>query len=129
MEAGMDEHVTAAPVYDRAAALEHVGDDLTVLRAIVEMFLEQGPERLGAIADAVGAGSTSELESAAHALKGSAATLGLERVRVLALALEDLGLAGSQKGAADRLAELRRAMDEGLNALREELGNAVGDTP
>lgn len=110
-----------APVFDRAAALDHVGDDPEVLRAVVQMFLEQASERLEAVAAAVRSGSAVELERKAHALRGSAATLGLERVRAVALGLEDLGESGSVAGASARLSDLNGAMDEGLLALRGEL--------
>jgi two-component system sensor histidine kinase/response regulator len=147
MEAGMDDHISkpvdpagpaaptrhakpvtsvgdalpSPPVFDRDAALAHVGEDTEVLSAIVEMFLEQGPGRFTEIAAAVQAGDAAGLESSAHALKGSAAILGLERVRALSLALERLGESGSVVGAEARLAELNRALEDGVAALRGEL--------
>jgi HPt (histidine-containing phosphotransfer) domain-containing protein len=115
------EDLTTLPVFDREAAMVHVGEDPEVLRAIVEMFLEQGPERLGQIAAAVQAGDAGGLESSAHALKGSAAILGLERVRALSLALEDLGESGSVAGAEERMDALSGALEEGMTALRGEM--------
>lgn len=114
-----------AAVFDRAAAMDHVGDDTEVLRAIVEMFLQQGPGRLAAIVEAAQEGDAVALESSAHALKGSAATLGLERVRALSLGLEQLGESGSTAGAQARLEELKVAVEEGLEALRHALEDPV----
>ncbi len=115
MEAGMN------PVFDRAVAMEHVSDDVALLRSIVEMFVKQGPEQLAAIVAAVRAGNAAGLEFSAHTLQGSAAILGLGRIRAMALGLEELGEGGSVAGAEARLVELAGAMEEGLLALRREL--------
>ncbi|MCG6989967.1 MAG: Hpt domain-containing protein [Gemmatimonadetes bacterium] len=109
------------PVFVRDAAMTHVGDDPEVLRSIAEMFLEEGPKRLAKIGAAVQAGDAGGLESSAHSLKGSAAILGLERVRALSLALEELGESGSVAGAEARMEALSGALEDGMAALRREL--------
>lgn len=113
--------LSTLPVFDRDAAMTHVGEEVEVLRAVVEMFLEEGPKRLAQIGAAVQVGDARELEGSAHTLKGSAAILGLERVRALSLALEELGESGSAAGAEARMKALSGALEEGIAALRREL--------
>jgi two-component system sensor histidine kinase/response regulator len=120
-ETSPGDDLPALPIFDRDAAMAHVGDDAEVLRAVVEMFLEEGPKRLAQIGAAVQAGDPRGLESSAHSLKGSAAILGLERVRALSLALEDLGESGSVAGAEARMKALGGALEDGMAALRREL--------
>jgi HPt (histidine-containing phosphotransfer) domain-containing protein len=112
---------SAGPVFDREGAMAHVGDDAEVLRAVLEMFIDSAPARLVALDAAVTAGDARALEDAAHGLKGTAATLSLERVRALALGLEESGEAGTVAGARDRLPALEAAVEEAIQALRHEL--------
>lgn len=105
--------------FDRKLALYHAGDEPEVLRAVVVMFLDQVDERIELLETAVRERDAVELERMAHALKGTAATLALARVRDAAHTLEELGTAGRTSEAPDRCAELREALDEVLPALRE----------
>lgn len=111
-------------VFDRKLALYHAGDEPEVLRAIVEMFLDQVSERIGALEAAIRDEDAPALERAAHALKGTAATLALAKVQEAAYALEQLGSVGHPSEAPPRVAELRKAVDEAAPALRGVL--AVG---
>lgn len=106
---------------DRSAALHNVGGDPEILRTLFQMFLEQGPARLGQIEAALATGDVGTLEREAHSLKGAAAILGMERLRGLASSVERAGAAGDLARAAPNMTELRAALDDVLRALREEL--------
>jgi HPt (histidine-containing phosphotransfer) domain-containing protein len=108
-------------LFDRELALHHAGDEAELLRAVVQMFLDQASERLDALEAALREGDTHELERAAHSLKGTAATLALGRVRALSDELERMGAAGEMAGAPERLVELGEAIEEVLPALGEVL--------
>lgn len=108
-------------LFDRKLALHHAGDEPEVLRAVVQMFLDQAAERLDALEAALREGDAQELERAAHSLKGTAATLALGRVRALSGELEQMGAAGEMAAVPERLVELGEAMEEVLPALREVL--------
>jgi HPt (histidine-containing phosphotransfer) domain-containing protein len=111
----------AIPIFRRAAALVHSGDDVEVMHAIAGMFIEGARDRVRAIEEAVRADDPGTLERTAHGLKGTAATLSLERVRASLETLEALGQAGTVSGAADHLPGLARAVEESVDALRTEL--------
>ncbi len=105
-------------VFDRSAALHHVGDDEEILAQLIQMFQERAPERLAHVEAAVRDRDSSALESEAHALKGTAATLGMVGLRDAAYAVERLGAGGSLDGAAEAVDELRSALDVVLAHLR-----------
>ncbi len=108
-------------VYDRSVALHHTGDDTEILETILRMFVDQGPERMGLVEAALALRDARSLEREAHALKGAAATLGLEDLRQAAYAVERLGADGRLDEAVAGVAAMRLAMDAALAALGEEL--------
>ncbi len=143
LEAGMDDYVskpidakdlfdtiarvlsggTAAaappPVFDRVVALHHVGGDPAILQSLVAMFVDQGPTRLTLLESALRNGDARALEKEAHALKGTAATLGMSRLRDAAYAVERAGAAASMEQGAANLVDLRAAVEEVLQAVRK----------
>jgi HPt (histidine-containing phosphotransfer) domain-containing protein len=102
---------------DESVALSRVGGDVELLREVVGLFLDDYPQSLEMIRDAVVRGDRAGLERHAHSLKGSVATFGAEQVFEAALALEKQGRSGDLSGAADGLHRLEHA----LTMLRPEL--------
>jgi HPt (histidine-containing phosphotransfer) domain-containing protein len=80
---------------------------LTMTREVVGLFLADVPQRLDAIAAAIGADDTQALSQAAHALKGSAGNVGAVAIQRAASELEALAAAGTAADAPQRLARLR----------------------
>lgn len=107
----------APGVYDPEVALGNVGGDHEVLAAVLEILREQGPSRLDAMERAVEAGEAAALESAAHALKGSASMLGMPTLSRLSLEVETLGADGRMDEAAALLPRLRAALERVLEAI------------
>lgn len=105
-------------VFDRSLALSHVGDDEEILAQVLQMFLEQAPERLAQVEAALRDGDAKTLEREAHSLKGTAATLGMSALRDSAYTVERLGAAGSLDDAGAAVADLRSALDTIVVHLR-----------
>ncbi len=61
---------------DEAVALSRVGGDVELLREVVGLFLDDYPQSLDLIRDAVARGDQAGLERHAHSLKGSVSTFG-----------------------------------------------------
>jgi HPt (histidine-containing phosphotransfer) domain-containing protein len=98
---------------------EHPG----LLGELAAIFLEDGPMRLAAICASVGRRDAGALETAAHALRGSAANFGATQAVDAAHKLERMGHAGNLTGADQALAHLQLVMGK----LNLELGAlAVG---
>ena len=108
---------------DRHVALLRVGGDEELLKEIAAIFLDDYPKVLGEIRAAISNGNARQLESSAHALKGSVGNFGARAAVDSALRLEQMGrerrLDGDGLGvAASQELDL---LDQVLAALREEL--------
>ena len=105
------------PVFDTDHFADVCGDDFEFQREIIGDFLSQFGSRLDAIALAVGLRDPVAVRQAAHALKGSAASLG---ARALAEAADRIELLGRAQALEDSPAALQRVLDEAAR-LREAL--------
>ena len=102
---------------DEAVALSRVGGDFELLREVVGLFLEDYPQALDKIREAVSAGDKTNLERQAHSLKGSVSTFGAKDAFEAALTLERQGRSGDLTSVAENLSKLEQA----LVALKPEL--------
>ena len=81
----------AAPVFDRAHLMAQAMQDEVLAAEVLGLFLTQLPQ----LVEALGTAATPEgWRSAAHALKGAAASIGAPRLQALAGELETAGPAG-----------------------------------
>jgi HPt (histidine-containing phosphotransfer) domain-containing protein len=76
------------PTVDVGRALERVGGERTLLGELVEIFLQDLPDRLRRMRAGAGHGNLLDIQRVAHDLKGSCATLGAQRASALAGTLE-----------------------------------------
>ena len=83
--------------------------------AVVDVFFRVGPDQRAAV---LAADEATALREAAHTLKGSAAALGLPRLRQLCKQLEDLGRANQLAAVEPLKLQLSAAFDEACAALR-----------
>ncbi len=108
---------------DESVALSRVGGDVELLREVIGLFLDDYPQSLEMIRDAVARGDQSGLERHAHSLKGSVSTFGAQEAFDAALALEKQGRTGDLAAAADGLRRLEHALmtlRPGLEALQSK---------
>jgi HPt (histidine-containing phosphotransfer) domain-containing protein len=81
-----------------------------VVARIAGRFLDETAERVTSLHTAVTHADASELERAAHALKGIAGTVGANEIRDVAQQLERVGREGRTDGADDLVAALDTAV-------------------
>ncbi|MFN7926608.1 MAG: response regulator [Blastocatellia bacterium] len=81
----------AWPIFDRAAALARVNNSPELLRGVAEMFFSTSQHLLAALRRAASKNDASNLDFAAHRLKGAACNLAACRVVELAERLELMG--------------------------------------
>jgi HPt (histidine-containing phosphotransfer) domain-containing protein len=79
--------------------------ELGLIQEMCQLFKEDMPPRIMAMATAIEAGQREEMGDVAHAVKGAASTMGALRVRNVALALETLGRTGKGIEPAEVLLE------------------------
>ena len=124
VETALPGHLT----FDEGGLLRRVDGDPQLMTEVIQVFLEDLPERLAAIQTAVDDGNPSALRAAAHALKGAAGNLSADELFEATTALESIG-AESRMDAADA-ASRRVAVEAGnlINVLRDRSLSAE-DTP
>jgi len=103
------------PVVDWEMALERSLGDEELLKETLALFRESAQEQMSGILEAVKTSDAALLRDKAHSLKGSAATVGAERVAAAARELERMGrdgeLAAAAGAAGSLVAELATAGD------------------
>ena len=97
-------------VLDLQLALSRVGGDKQLLREIAVLFIEECPQSLAEIQEAVAAGDAARLENTAHALKGSVANFGARDAVATAFCLEQMGRAHEMGEAEGMLRKLENAL-------------------
>ncbi len=98
-------------IFDRAAAMDRVGEDLELLIELAGMFLEDCPDILKQIETAVTAGDSQALKSSAHMLKGAVGNFSAKQAFDAAYTLEQIGINGDMNGAPQALDTLRSEID------------------
>jgi signal transduction histidine kinase/CheY-like chemotaxis protein len=111
-------------VLDRAALLARVGHDPGLLRELVELFLVECPNLLGAVRDAVTRADAPGLRVAAHSLKGAVSNFSTWPAFEAALRLETMGRMGDLAQAAEGLGALEAALGRLRPALAQFAASA-----
>jgi two-component system, sensor histidine kinase and response regulator len=109
-------------VIDEAAALERIGGDQQLLEEIAGLFLQEYPELLDSMRQALAAGDATRLERAAHSLKGSASNFGAYACVEAALELERR----ARSLDLDRAPETLATLELRLAALHDALVRLAG---
>ncbi len=109
------------PLVD-GARLEELGvlapESRGTLRELVNLFAVETPEQIARLGEGLDARSADAVQRAAHALKGSAISLGAARVGALAAELDRRAKAGSVAGAEEILAAIDLAFGATIAELR-----------
>lgn len=108
--------------FDRAALLERLGGDETILTEIVRVFLEDAPGQFQAMQEAAASGDAVVLRRLAHTMKGAAGTVGAARLQQAALVLEQAVVAGDMALAPNLIASL----GEHLSGAEREMSSWLG---
>ncbi len=98
--------------WDRSFALEQTDGDEELLEELIELFISTSLKNLEELKVAVQGEDPSAVILAAHSLKGSSASLGIEAVRVLAMEMEKDARGGSIASAKDNLGEMESLLGQ-----------------
>ena len=97
--------------------MARLDDDRELLRELVEIYVEEEPELLGQIREALAVGDTDAVRRSAHSLKGAVSNFAAAPARVLAEALEFAGRDGDLDRARGALAALEPELARVRDAL------------
>jgi len=96
---------------DLADGLARVGDDAEFFKELVEMFLEDAPDRLDSMHRSIQAANVEDVAREAHGIKGAAANLSAIQIRDIAREMESAGQDGNVESLTALFEELRREFD------------------
>lgn len=92
--------------FDPAEAMLQVGDDVTLLRELMHLFVQEAAQREADVRMALERRDAKLLARAAHSIKGACAVFGATATWSAADRLETLGREGDLEGAPEALAQL-----------------------
>ncbi len=121
IDATLQQCAPAQSAVDWSVALETVGGDRSLLREIVDAFLQEAPQLLAQLQSAGEAGDGATLRQAAHTLKASLRYLGASQLADQAFVLETHGREGHVEEALPVLSEFHESLRRILVQLPAEI--------
>jgi HPt (histidine-containing phosphotransfer) domain-containing protein len=106
-------------VIDRADVLARFEGDAELLQEVADLFLEDCPERMTHVREALARRDCTALQRAAHSLKGSASNFGAASTVQAALRIELLARAGDLAQAEEAYATLEQEATRLTRALAQ----------
>jgi HPt (histidine-containing phosphotransfer) domain-containing protein len=82
-------------------------EDGSFLRDLIQIYLDDSPQRIVEIEQSLAKGDASRLTRAAHSLKGSSANFGATQLRAISERIENLGRQGALNKVPAQLPELK----------------------
>jgi PAS domain S-box-containing protein len=114
-------------VFDPDTTLARLEGDVSLLAALIDVFLKEAPGQLAALQSAVGGDDAPKTAQAAHRLNGLARQFDAFACVEAALKLEKVALAGNLSNAGAEYTEVERQLDRLRSALlnhRAKLGDS-----
>jgi PAS domain S-box-containing protein len=94
------------PIWDAAAMSDRLGDDRELIEKVLECFLDCIPQQIVKLKRNLESCNCPEVELLAHAIKGASATVGGERLRLVAFDMEKAAGAGDLEAATNFMPRL-----------------------
>jgi two-component system, sensor histidine kinase and response regulator len=104
-------------IWDKAGMLERLMGDEGLVKTVLEGFLADIPRRIQALSVFLESGDGPGAERQAHTIKGAAANVGGEALRVKAFEMEKTVSSGDLNAAGGRLTDLEMSFQELRNAI------------
>ncbi len=93
-------------LWNREFALEQTAGDEELLEELLDLFKDSSAQDFEQLCRAADSGDARGIVAAAHSIKGAAASLGIEGVRLLALEMETAAREGSVDCALEKKKEM-----------------------
>jgi signal transduction histidine kinase/CheY-like chemotaxis protein len=103
--------IVESPVH-LSTALSNVDGDHAILAEVVEVFLQDCPQQLAQLREAISSGEAKRTERVAHGLKSVVGLFGAQQAYNLAYELEVLGRMDQLEEASTVLKQLERALEQ-----------------
>jgi signal transduction histidine kinase len=112
--------------WDMAKTLDQLDGDATLLREVIEIFLNDAPKHLSALRLAVDQGIAETVESVAHSLKGELGYLGQSEISKKAQEIEGMGRSHNIERAASLLPRFEADVITLCGAIRAISSTTMG---
>ncbi len=99
------------PVWDKKSMSEHLLDDACLVREVAESFAADVPRRIRSLRGHIETGNINDAGRQAHTIKGAAANVSAERLRVTAFDLEKAARDGDIETAEALIGQLEAEFD------------------
>ncbi len=106
-------------VFDKVEALKIIDNDKEFLKELAEIFINDAPEHMSEIEEAVDSRNSSDLKKSAHKLKGAVANFGKNATTDTAFKLEKMGRENRLDGVEGVYGTLVKDVECLMNALKE----------
>ena len=110
---------TGEPPVNFGKALRRLDGDENLLKDMAGFFIEDAPELLQRLKQAIDRGEAQVVQRSAHSVKGLAANFNADRAVEAAFELEQIGESGDLSRAANVYQRLEREVERVVQALRE----------
>lgn len=107
--------------WDAAQALRRVDGDEPLLRELIQIFLEEIPQQLATLQQAIETADLETMERTAHCLQGELSYLGLTEAAKKARELEHMGRERTVRNPAEVFTALQAELDVAASAMRAML--------
>lgn len=111
---------------DRDQLLERCLNDVGFMRQMLSVFRDSAPRTAKQLEAAIAQGAMTDAKRHAHTLKGSAANLSIEHLRLEAARLEMLAEQDDLEALTAAATELLRCVDESVQAVNELSASLAG---
>ncbi|MBI4641226.1 MAG: response regulator [Candidatus Tectomicrobia bacterium] len=111
-------------VFDLNAVLARFSGNVRILTGIAQMFLDDAPQMLSTVQEAIARQDSKALEQAAHTLKGAMSHFSVPSADNAALRLEEIGESGDLSAADAAFAALEYEIDRLTRELSEFMERA-----
>lgn len=106
-------------VFDKDEALKIIDNDNEFLKELVEIIINDVPEHMSEIEEAVNCRNSEALVESAHKLKGAVANFGKNATTDTAFKLETMGRENNLDGVEEVYDTLVKDVENLMNALKE----------
>ncbi len=110
-----------AVAWDRGKTLERLGGDEKLFHEVTGIFLEEVPQHMASLKQAIVQQNAKAIEEISHKLKGELGYLGIEEVSQMVRELEELGRKSDLGGGAGLYAVFEAQLSEVLTSVRGSL--------
>jgi signal transduction histidine kinase/DNA-binding response OmpR family regulator len=119
----VNKHATqaGAVAWDRGKTLERLGGDETLFHEVIGIFLEEVPQHMASLKQAIVEQNAKAIEEISHKLKGELGYLGIAEISQVVRELEELGRKSHLGGAAGLYAVFEAQLKEVLTSVRGSL--------